>query len=183
MPKTVLVPIADGTEELEAVTVIDVLRRAGAKVVVASVDNLQITGAQGTVLVADCLISACSDKAFDLIVLPGGMPGSERLRDSVRLIRILKTHCEANKPYGAICAAPVIVLQPHGLLYKRKATRHPGFTDHLNDASAVEQRVVIDGNCVTSRGAGTALAFALELVELLFDAQTRESVAVSLVAV
>ena len=181
MHKTVLVPVADGTEELEAVAIIDVLRRAGAAVTVASVScNRQITASRGVVMVADALIEDCVDVGFDLVVLPGGIPGAEHLRDSSDLIRILKQQQENGSLYGAICASPAVVLEHHGLLAGRQATCHPGFADQLIDPSRVQEPVVIDGACLTSRGAGTAVAFALALVERLFDRSTRDAVAATL---
>ncbi len=178
MIKKVLVPIAEGSEEIEAVCIIDVLRRAGAEVTVASVEKaLEVTASRGVKIVADASIEDCSGKFFDLIVLPGGMPGAERLRDSKALADLLRRQKEAEKPYGAICAAPAVALQPHGLLDGRKATTHPGFVDRLKDASAAESRVVADGNVVTSRAPGTAIEFALELVALLYGAEKADEVA------
>ena len=168
MPKQVLVPIANGTEEIEAVCIIDVLRRAGAAVTVASVQTLQVTASRGTKLVADRLISTCRDETYDLIVLPGGMPGVEHLRDSKELAAMLKRQKRDGRLYAAICAAPVVVLQHHGLLTGRRATCHPDFAHQLENDEVVEHRVVIDGQCVTSRGPGTAIEFALKLVELLY---------------
>lgn len=168
MSKKVLVPIADGTEELEAVCIIDILRRAGADVTVASVNALEITASRGVKLAADVLIADCSKDSYDLIALPGGMPGAEHLRDCEELVHLLKQQRESGKLYAAICASPAVVFQPLGLLQGKKATCHPGRVDTLENKEAVEQRVVVDGNCVTSRGPGTALEFALKLVELLF---------------
>ena len=117
MQKTVLVPVADGTEELEAVAIIDVLRRAGATVTVASVTGArQITASRGVVIVADALIEACLEMEFDLVVLPGGIPGAEHLRDSAELIGILRRQRDKDRLYGAICASPAVVLEHHGLL-------------------------------------------------------------------
>jgi 4-methyl-5(b-hydroxyethyl)-thiazole monophosphate biosynthesis len=178
MKRKVLVPIADGTEEIEAVCIIDVLRRAGAEVTVASVEEaLQITASRGVRIVADVPIGECTGRSFDLIVLPGGMPGAERLRDSSALAELLHGQREAGKPYGAICAAPAVALQPHGLLEGRKATTHPGFVEQLNDPSAAESRVVSDGSVVTSRAPGTAIEFALALVALLYGKEKAEEVA------
>ena len=178
MPKTVLVPIADGTEEIEAVATIDILRRSGAQVTVASVmDRLQVTASRGVKLVADQLISACVHETYDAIALPGGIPGAEHLRDSEELIQMLRQQYQTGRIYAAICAAPVVVLQHHGLLQGKKATCHPSFADRLEDQGAVEQRVVVDGNCVTSRGPGTAIEFALKLIELLFGAEQAQKVA------
>jgi protein deglycase len=175
--KKVLVPVADGTEELEAVAIIDVLRRAQADVTVASVGDLQITASRGTRIIADRRLSECADTVYDLIALPGGMPGSEHLRDCADLIRMLKAQAEAGRLYGAICAAPAVVLQHHGLLGQKKATCHPAFVPILENQSAVDSRVVVDGNCITSRGAGTAVEFALILITLLYDRQKALDVA------
>jgi 4-methyl-5(b-hydroxyethyl)-thiazole monophosphate biosynthesis len=179
--KRVLVPIADGSEEIEAVCLIDILRRAGAEVTVASVGALQITASRGLRIVADCLIDQCQATAFDLIALPGGMPGAERLRDSPALVRILKGQQARGAPYAAICAAPAVVLAPHGLLAHKRATCHPAFSRDLAGATPVDQRVVVDGNVVTSRGPGTALEFALALVALLFGEDRAAAVAAPLV--
>jgi 4-methyl-5(b-hydroxyethyl)-thiazole monophosphate biosynthesis len=179
----VLVPIADGTEEIEAVCIIDVLRRAGAHVTVASVGNLQITASRGVRIVADCTIADCQDDDFDLVALPGGIPGAEHLRDSQALIQLLRRHQAAGGWYGAICAAPAVVLSHHGLLGGRQATSHPAFTEQMTDGEAVTSRVVVDGKCVTSQGPGTAIAFALTLVALLFGDAKAEEVAAPMVVV
>ena len=177
MSKTALVPIADGTEEIEAVCIIDVLRRAGVSVTVASVDQLQVTASRGTKLVADRPIGDCVGETYDLVALPGGMPGAEHLRDSKDLGTILRRQRQEGRLYAAICAAPVVVLQHHGLLEGRRATCHPDFATQLHDAALVENRVVVDGPCITSRGPGTALEFALKLVELLYDGQKAQRIA------
>eukprot|EP00244_Chara_vulgaris_P003363 TRINITY_DN1607_c0_g1_i1.p1 TRINITY_DN1607_c0_g1~~TRINITY_DN1607_c0_g1_i1.p1 ORF type:complete len:452 (-),score=92.27 TRINITY_DN1607_c0_g1_i1:654-1877(-) len=177
-PPKVLVPIANGSEEMEAVIIIDVLRRGGANVVVASVeDQLQISASRGVKIVADCLISGCANSVFDLIVLPGGMPGAERLRDNQILSQLLKRQAESQRLYAAICAAPAVVLQPKGLLDGRRATAHPAFANKLVDRSAVGTRVVSDGIVLTSRGPGTAMEFALALVERLFGSDHAAQVA------
>lgn len=182
MQKTVLVPIADGTEELEAVAIIDVLRRAGAAVTVASVSgNRQITASRGVVIVADALIENCANIDFHLVVLPGGIPGAEHLRDSADLIRLLKRQREKEGLYGAICASPAVVLEHHGLLQGRQATCHPGFASQLSAKDQSGSRVVVDGNCLTSQGPGTAVEFALALVEQLFGRDKREEVAAPMV--
>ncbi len=178
MAKTVLVPIAEGTEEIEAVCTIDTLRRAGAQVTVASVmQDVQVTASRGVKLVADALIAECTENTYDAIALPGGLPGAEHLRDSQELTQMLKAQQQAGRVYAAICASPVVVLQHHGLLEGKKATCHPGFAAKLTNQEAVEQRVVADGTCVTSRGPGTAIEFALKLIEMVFDAEKAEKVA------
>ncbi|MDL2275684.1 DJ-1/PfpI family protein [Desulfosarcina sp. OttesenSCG-928-G10] len=178
MEKTVLVPVADGTEELEAVAIIDVLRRAGARVTVASVSqNRKITASRGVVLVADTTLDTCTDQTFDLIALPGGLPGAEHLRDSADLTRLLKHQHRENRLIGAICASPAVVLAFHGLLEGRSATCHPSCQDQLTPAAYVHAPVVTDGNCVTGRGPGAAVDFALELVSRLYGPEKRDAVA------
>ena len=173
MTRRALVPIAHGSEEIEAVCIIDTLRRAGTEVIVASVeDTLEITASRETKLVADVMIEACKDETFDLIVLPGGMPGAEHLRDNKVLIELLKAQEAEGRLFGAVCASPAVVLQPHGLLEGRKATCFPSFASRLVNDEAVEERVVVDDRCVTSRGPGSAIEFALALVALLYDDET-----------
>jgi 4-methyl-5(b-hydroxyethyl)-thiazole monophosphate biosynthesis len=182
MKQRVLVPIADGTEEMEAITIIDVLRRAGAEVTIASVGDLQVTASRGVTIVADTTIDTCRDAVFDLIALPGGIPGAEHLRDSVILTDLLARQRTQARWYAAICAAPAVVLAHHGLLGPERATCHPSFRDQLPDDSLANLPVVVAGRCVTSQGAGTALAFALQLVELLFDRVTADTVATGMAA-
>ncbi|MBF0240041.1 MAG: DJ-1/PfpI family protein [SAR324 cluster bacterium] len=176
MGKKILIPVADGTEEIEAVCLIDVLRRAGADVTVASVGkSLQITASRGVRMVADQHISDCQKTVYDLIVLPGGMPGAEHLRDNPELISLLRAQKASGRLYGAMCASPAVVLQTHGLLENMQATCHPAFNEKL--VNLKPDRVVVDGTCVTSQAPGTALEFALKLVELLFGRQKAEIVA------
>lgn len=181
--QTALIPVANGTEDIEAVTLIDVLRRAGIDVTVASVETTrEITCANGTRLVADALHADVAGKNFDLIVLPGGMPGAERLRDTAALITQLKEQDARGALFGAICAAPGVVLGARGLVGARKATAYPGFEQLLPAGSFVDQRVVRDGNLLTSRGPGTALDFALALVEALGHASTAAQLAQGMLA-
>jgi len=177
MVKKVLIPIADGTEEIEAVCIIDTLRRAGLDVTVASVDKLQVTASRGVKLVADALIADCVNQSYDCIALPGGMPGAEHLRDSADLIGMLKKQKAAGRLYGAICASPVVALQSHGLLDGIRATCFPSMRGKLPAANARDERVVVDGHCVTSQGPGTAIEFALKLIELLLGPQKAKDVA------
>lgn len=142
--KQVLVPIADGSEEIEAVGVIDTLVRAGARVTVASVmGGPTVTCSRGVKLVADAMIGDVVDKLFDAIVLPGGMPGAEHLASSEPLAALLKAQAASGRLTAAICAAPVVVLQKHGLLEGKKATAHPAFSDKLVDQAPVPSRVVV----------------------------------------
>uniref|UniRef100_A0A2N9EZR1 DJ-1/PfpI domain-containing protein n=2 Tax=Fagus sylvatica TaxID=28930 RepID=A0A2N9EZR1_FAGSY len=168
-PKKVLVPIGFGTEEMEAVIIVHVLRRAGADVTVASVEpQLEIAASGGTKLVADTSISTCSDEVFDLVALPGGMPGSARLRDCKVLQKIMSKQAEEKRLYGAICAAPAVALLPWGLLKKKQTTCHPAFMDKLPTFWAVKSDIQVSGELTTSRGPGTTFEFALSLVEQLF---------------
>ncbi|KAB1208539.1 hypothetical protein CJ030_MR7G007482 [Morella rubra] len=163
--KKVLVPIGFGTEEMEAVIIVAVLRRAGANVTVASVEQqLEIEASGRTKIVADTSISSCSDQVFDLV---GGMPGSVRLRDCEVLRKIMNKQAEEKRLYGAICAAPAVTLLPWGLLRKKQTTCHPAFMDKLPTFWAVKSNIQVSGELITSRGPGTTFEFALALVEQL----------------
>ncbi len=177
---TALVPIADGTEELEAVTIIDVLRRAGVAVTVASVNGPRVTCSHGVALAADCRISDCAGKAFHAIALPGGMPGAEHLRDCAALTTLLKEQAAAGRIVAAICASPVVVLHHHGLLNERKATAYPGMAADLAHADASGAPVIVDGHFINSKGPGTAMAFALALVRALRGAAVEKEVAAAM---
>jgi len=168
MAKKVLVPIADGIEEIEAVCIIDTLRRAGAEVTVASVGALQVTASRGVKLMADTSITNCVNETYDAIVLPGGMPGAEHLRDSVALIELLKEQKAAGRLYAAICAAPAVVLHHHDLLKNVQATCYPALQSQLDPNQASNERIVAHGQCVTGQGPAVAIEFALKLVEMLF---------------
>ncbi|KAK8698924.1 hypothetical protein V6N13_115027 [Hibiscus sabdariffa] len=167
--KKVLVPIGFGTEEMEAVILVDVLRRAGAEVTVASVEpQLEIQASGGTRLVADTAISTCSDHVFDLVALPGGMPGSVRLRDCEILKKITSKQAEEKRLYGGISTAPAVALLPWGLLRRKRTTCHPAFFDKLPTFYAVKSNLQVSGELTTSQGPGTSFMFALALVEQLF---------------
>ncbi|KAK7401780.1 hypothetical protein VNO78_13543 [Psophocarpus tetragonolobus] len=167
-PPKILVPIANGSEEMEAVIIIDILRRAKANVVVASAeDKLEIVASRNVKLEADMLLDEAAKLSYDLIVLPGGLGGAQTFANSETLVSLLKKQRESNKYYGAICASPALVLEPHGLLKGKKATAFPAMCSKLSDQSEVENRVVVDGNLITSRGPGTSIEFALAIVEKL----------------
>lgn len=178
MSKKVLVPIADGSEEMEAVCIIDTLRRADADVTVASVSqNHLIIASRSVKLVADTLISDCKGQTFDLIVLPGGITGAENLRDCDTLIDMLKQQQSSDRLYAAICASPAIVFDYHGLLDNKDATCHPSFLSKLQNTKPIDRPVVVHGNCITSQGPATALHFAIKLVELLYDKEKADQIA------
>lgn len=176
-PKSALFIVGDGVEELEAVAPIDLLRRAGIAVTVASItDRRLVTGRNDIVLQADCLL-ADVDATFDAIVIPGG-PGIKAVRAESKVITCIKEQAQSGRLVAAICAAPTVLLDA-GLLEDRRYTAHFGVADEL-PAIMEDAPVVIDGNIVTSRGAGTALDFGLTLVELLCSDSTADDVATSI---
>ncbi|MDF2154391.1 DJ-1 family glyoxalase III [Vibrio sp. CAU 1672] len=169
MKKKILVPIAPGTEELEAVTVIDLMVRAGYEVVTASADfdgALTMQASRGVTLTADCKLVDIADDEFDAIVLSGGVGGAETFRDSTVMIEILKQHMYEGKLVAAICAAPALVLQHHNLYPDAIMTCHPSFRSHIPEANWRSKRVTIDTNhnLITSQAPGTALEFAMEVI-------------------
>lgn len=173
----VLVPLAQGCEELEAITITDLLVRAGVEVTTAGLDEQPVIASRGTRIIPDTSIDKVADQTFDMIVLPGGLPGADHLRDDENVLTLLKNHAASGKYVGAICAAPK-ALAKAGLLTGKQATAYPGVLEalgheqiHIKD-SAIE----IDGNIVTSRGPGTAMDFALTLIELLEGTARREEV-------
>ena len=179
----VLVPLAQGCEELEAVTIIDLLRRAGIEVVVAGLNSDPVKASRGVCFLPDTTLDeALRHDDYDMVVLPGGMPGAENLEQDPRIQQLLRRMADSNKFIAAICAAPK-VLAGAGLLAGKKATSYPGFLDAgkfegvTSTGSALEQ----DGNIITSRGPGTAMDFALALVEALEGNAARVKVEQALV--
>nr|MBO2511414.1 DJ-1 family protein [Gammaproteobacteria bacterium] len=178
-----LIAVADGVEDLETVTLIDVLRRAEVEVVVASIEaRRMITCARGTRLTADAMLVDLLAQDFELIALPGGMPGAERLAGHGPLGELVVRQAKAGKLFAAICAAPALALQQYGVLRQRRMTCYPAFSDRLSGCNFVDEPVVVDGNCITSQGPGTALAFALTLVEQLAGKGKRNAVAKAMLA-
>ncbi len=165
--KRVLVLLAPGYEELEAVAVIDILRRAGIEVTVAGLAEGPVPSARDVKIVPDKHIDDILDQTFDLIVLPGGIDGTENLSKDERVVKILKDQLASGRAIGAICAAPATILHRHGLSAGKKITCHPVCQDAVKQADLSQERVVQDGLLVTSQAPGTALEFALRLVELL----------------
>ncbi|HSQ68926.1 MAG TPA: DJ-1 family glyoxalase III [Steroidobacteraceae bacterium] len=170
----VIVPLAEGFEEIEAITVIDLLRRAGIEVRTAALVSRRVTGSHGIAVEADGLLEDLQHETFDMIVLPGGMPGADNLKNDPRVLSLLRSSDQQGRYVAAICAAPG-VLAHAGLLEGRTATSFPGFlsTESAPGISLSDAPVVSDGRLVTSRGPGTAMDFALALVELLEGRRAR----------
>lgn len=172
--------MADGFEEVEGLTVVDLLRRAGIECETVSVTGKRtVTSSHNITLYADRLFEDGSLADADMLVLPGGMPGTLNLLSHEGLKKLLCS-CAADGRYiAAICAAPS-VLGAHGLLAGKKATCYPGFEEKLTGAVCSANKVVRDGNIITSRGLGTAIDFALTLVSLLAGQETADQVAASI---
>ncbi len=179
MPK-VLVPLAQGCEEIEAVTVIDILRRAGIEVISAGLDSDPVRASRGVMLIPEMTLDSAMQQEFDMIVLPGGQPGTNNLKADARIISLLKRMSAQGKYVTAICAAPS-VLAVAGLLDGKNATSYPGTLDSFIDIKQQSAAVVADGKLVTSRGPGTAMDFALSLVEILVGKAKRDEIEAGLV--
>lgn len=163
----IYVHLASGFEEIEALTVVDILRRAGLQAALVSVTGEKlVTGAHDITVMADITLKEADYKTCEMIVLPGGMPGAINLQNCEDLIRHIQCFTENNKYVAAICAAP-LVLAHAGVLKNKKATIYPGMEEYLNEALYSEARIVVDDKIITSKGPGTAMEFALELVYLL----------------
>jgi 4-methyl-5(b-hydroxyethyl)-thiazole monophosphate biosynthesis len=174
---SVLVPLAQGCEELEAVTVVDLLRRAGIEVLTAGLDAQPVRASRGMLLVPDTTLDAALQQEFDMVVLPGGLPGADHLRDDPRVIDLVKKMAANDRYTAAICAAPR-VLAHAGLLDGKRATSYPGAldVDAVPGLDYQEVPVVADGKVITSRGPGTAMDFALTLIETLAGRDKRDEV-------
>lgn len=170
MPKAILL-LAEGFEEIEAVTVLDVLRRAGVLVTAAALTGLHVKGAHEIVVQADVSLDDVEGNDFDALILPGGQPGSTNLQRDPRVLSLVRRFVAKNKLTAAICAAP-IVLESAGVLAGRRATSYPG--NELPSARFEQSAVVEDGSIVTSRGPGTAIDFALALVRRLCGAEVAD---------
>lgn len=178
----VLVPLAQGCEELEAVTIIDLLRRAGITVVAAGLDEQPIKASRGVTLLPDTTLDEALKQDYDMVVLPGGRAGADNLANDARIAALLKKMAESGKFTGAICAAPC-VLAKAGILKGKQATSYPGVLDKMSlpDVMYKTDKVVKDGTVITSRSPGTAMDFALELIETLAGQTTRNEVEKALV--
>jgi 4-methyl-5(b-hydroxyethyl)-thiazole monophosphate biosynthesis len=177
-----LIPLAQGCEELEAVTIIDLLRRAGVDVVTAGLDDRPVQASRGVTLMPDTTLDAITSQTFDMIILPGGLPGADYLDQDSRIQQLLHLCLKQGGYAAAICAAPK-VLANAGLLRGKRATSYPGVLDQMDlpEVNVDLQPVVRDGQIITSRGPGTAMDFALELIEILMGRGKRDEVEAGLV--
>jgi DJ-1 family protein len=167
MDKSILVPISSGTEEIEAVVIINLLRRAGVSVKIAG-DNEIVSGSRKIRMLPDLLIENIrNDMNYDGIIIPGGSTGVKHLSENNQLIDIIKRHYKNGALIGAICAAPIIFSIHKFIDKKTVLTSHPSVRAELGEFKYVEQAVVVDKNIITSRGAGTAIQFTLTIIEML----------------
>ena len=177
MEKKVLVVLADGFEEIEAISPIDVLKRAGASVTLAALKKepgLKVRGSHDVWFQCDALLDDVTDERFDAIVFPGGMPGAENLRESQTVRNLILDTYGRGDLVCAICASPAYVLAPTGILEGRKATCYPGCESVAPSSKFINERTVRDGNVITSAGPGSAIEFGLLIAEALFGKQTSE---------
>ncbi|MBL4712178.1 MAG: DJ-1/PfpI family protein [Gammaproteobacteria bacterium] len=173
----VLVPLAQGCEELEAITITNLLVRAGIKVTTCGLDEHPVKASRGITIIPDTSIDKVLDNTYDLIVLPGGLPGADHLRDNTHVQTLIKKQAANNKYVAAICAAPK-ALATAGILEGKVATSFPGVLAALKNHNIIisDNAVEIDGNIITSRSAGTAMEFTLSLIELLEGKEKRDEV-------
>jgi 4-methyl-5(b-hydroxyethyl)-thiazole monophosphate biosynthesis len=177
MDKKIAVHLADGFEEIEAISIIDVLRRAGLDVVTVSVTGkLEVNGAHQIKVLADRLFENVDYKDVYMIVLPGGMPGASNLNAHEGLRKKIKTFVAEDKQLAAICAAP-LVFGNLGILEGKQAVCYPGFESHLKGADILQVPVVESGNIITGRGPGVAIQFALKIVEKMVSSEKAELIA------
>lgn len=174
---SVLIPLAQGCEELEAITIVDLMRRAQIDVVTAGLDGEAVKASRGTVLVPDTDLDQALTREYDMVVLPGGLPGADHLRDDPRIINLIQTMAGSDKYTAAICAAPKVFARA-GILSDKTATAFPGTLEKLDlpNTNIVSSAIAEDGKVITSRGPGTAMDFTLRLIELLVGKDTRDSV-------
>ncbi|MCE5256512.1 MAG: DJ-1/PfpI family protein [Spirochaetaceae bacterium] len=176
--KKACVLIADGSEEIEALTPVDYLRRAGIEVTLVGLRGFQVKGARGIVITANAVLESVCDILFDALIIPGGMPGASNIAASAKAVEMIKRHYREGKIVAAICAGPAVVLQGAcGLLDGKRFTAFPGTESQVPRGIFVPDRVVRDGTIITSRGPGTAGEFAVSIIECLSGRQAAQSVA------
>ncbi len=182
MEKIIAVHLAEGFEEIEAIGIIDVLRRAEFNVTVVSVTGKsEVTGKHGVTITTDRLFEDVDYENTDMLVLPGGMPGAKNLNEHEELREKVLEFNKKDKPIGAICAAPM-VLGDLGILKNKNATCFPGFEDELKGANVTGNDVEVDGKIITGKGAGVAIKFALQIVEFLKEKETADNLAEKMIA-
>lgn len=175
---SIYVHLSDGFEEIEAVTPVDILRRAGVKAeTVSLMGRLKVTGAHGIEVIADILFEDADYDGCEMIVLPGGTAGANHLAAHEGLRQKLLSFANEGRRIAAICASPNLVLAPLGIIDGRKATGYPGFDDNMGDVIITDGDVVKDGNIITSRGPATAMPFALAIAEELCGREVSEGLA------
>jgi len=185
MEKKAVVLLADGFEDAEAITPIDYLQRAGIEVTAVSISQSQIVTSRwggikllaGTTIAEFLKVTAEEKIEWDAVICPGGMPGAANLAASQEVSGLLKKMSANGKLICAICAAPVIVLSPLGLIKGKKFTCYPGMEEKAQGGVFCNARVVVDGNIITSRAAGTSGEFAIAIIEKLLDKETAEKIA------
>ncbi|OIP63901.1 MAG: DJ-1 family protein [Nitrospirae bacterium CG_4_9_14_3_um_filter_53_35] len=180
MARVVLI-LADGFEEVEAMAVVDVLRRAEIEVLIAGLHQGPVTSARKVKVIPDTVVDSIRVEDFDMLVLPGGQPGSDHLNADRRVRDLIRDFHDKGKLIGAICAAPY-VLADAGILDGRRVTSYPSYRDKLGAALYEEKTVVEDGNILTSRGPGTALCFGLAIVRRMIGKQKAEQIREAMLA-
>lgn len=175
-----LIILANGFEEIEAVTTIDILRRAHFSVLTAGLTSKIVTGSHHITLMTDAMLTEVKDQTFDIVILPGGEPGTSNLENSPLVSEILINQNKANRWIAAICAAPRI-LDKLGILNNRTATIHPAVKPQIKHGTLKDSAVVVDKKIITGRGAGVAVEFALAIIEALSSHETVNQVHSSLV--
>ncbi|MCK5153354.1 MAG: DJ-1/PfpI family protein [Spirochaetales bacterium] len=179
--KKVVILLAEGFEEVEAVTPIDILRRGGIEVVIAGVGDTKITGSHGIIIECDTTIDQIDADNYDGVVIPGGMPGATNISKSEDANKFIKSIYQNKKLVAAICASPAIVLSPLHILDGKKSTGYPGFENKFSEFVELKtDKVIVDGNIITSRGPGTAADFSFAVLKYLEGKETAETVARSM---
>jgi len=177
--KNACILLAEGFEEVEAVTPIDYLRRAGIDVTVLGVEGRNVRGSHGITIVADAAFGEIeAAKTYDAVIVPGGMPGAAHLAESRNVVALIRRHFAAGHIIAALCAAPAVVLHGAcGILAGKRFTGFPGTESQVKGGLPVNEKVVVDGNLITSKGAGTAGEFAVAIIGALTDSGTAETIA------
>jgi len=179
--KRILVPLARGFEEIEAITIVDILRRADAEVCLAGLEKRNVEGSHGLKIIADSVLEEVLEESWDMVVLPGGVPGAPTLMEDERIIKLLKNQATKKKTSAAICAAPA-VLEKAGLTKGKRVTSHPAWAERMTTAVHTGQRVQTAELLVTGQAAGSAMEFAFMLVETLFGPEKAADVNVGVLA-